>query len=207
MYLRWSVYRFPHVASVRWEKYDQRQSGTGGAGLSELLLSESRLKQSMSERHKIELAFSRPRLAALIGTALVTGVGLLAAGLFAGMEVGSVQARTAIPQARPETALPLPLRFVHELPVIEPVESSPATDAAYIVQAASFRDRGEAARLTADLTQRGYSAGIVDFKDQAGRGWLIVRVGPYAARAEASQAASELGRFTRSEPIVRVLDN
>jgi cell division protein FtsN len=76
-----------------------------------------------------------------------------------------------------------------------------------VVQAASFRDRGEAAKLAGDLTQRGYSAGVVDFRDQAGRGWLIVRVGPYAARVEAAQAAGELGRLTRSEPIVRIADN
>jgi cell division protein FtsN len=78
---------------------------------------------------------------------------------------------------------------------------------AYVVQAASFRGRGQAAKLAADLTQRGYSAGIADSQDQAGLSWWIVRVGPYAARAEASQAASELGPFTRSEPIVRVADN
>ena len=161
----------------------------------------------MSERHKIELAFSRPRFAALIGTAIVTGVGLLAAGLFAGMEVGSVQARAAIPQAVPENASPLPLQFAHEIPVIEPVEASSATGAAYIVQAASFRDRGEATRLTEDLRQRGYPAAIADFTDQSDRSWLIVRVGPYAVREEAQQAASELGRFTRSEPIVRAAEN
>jgi cell division protein FtsN len=161
----------------------------------------------MGEQHKIQLAFSRPRFAIIIGTAFVTGFGLLAAGLFAGIEVGSVQARAAIPQALPETPLPLPLQFAHELPVIEQVESSAATSAAYVVQAASFRERGQAAKLAEDLTQRGYSAGILDFRDQAGRGWLIVRVGPFAARAEASQAASELGRFTRSAPIVRAVDN
>jgi cell division protein FtsN len=161
----------------------------------------------MGEQHKIELAFSRPRFVAIIGTAVVTGVGLLAAGLFAGMEVGSVQARAAIPQALAGPALPIPLQFAHELPVIEPVESSPATGAAYVVQAASFRSRGEAAKLAEDLTQRGYSTGIFDFTDYAGRSWSIVRVGPYSARAEASQAASELGRVTRSEPIVRVVDN
>ena len=102
---------------------------------------------------------------------------------------------------------PLPLQFAHELPVIELVEPPPAADAAYVVQAASFRGRDEAAKLTGDLTQRGYAAGIFDFKDPAGRSWWIVRVGPYAVRAEASQAASELGRFTRSEPIVRLEDN
>jgi cell division protein FtsN len=161
----------------------------------------------MTERHRIELAFSRPRFAIIIGTAVITGLGLLAAGLFAGIEVGSVQARTAIPQTPVEPALPLPLQFAHELPVIEPVESSPETSAAYVVQAASFRSRGQAAKLTEDLTQRGYSAGIADFQDEAGRGWLIVRVGPYAARAQAAQAASELGRVTRSEPIVRVMEN
>jgi cell division septation protein DedD len=161
----------------------------------------------MGEKHKIELAFSRSRFAIIIGTAVVTGLGLLAAGLFAGIEVGSVQARAAIPQELPETPRPLRLQFAHELPVIEPVESSSATSAAYVVQVASFLERGEAAKLAEDLTQRGYSAGIFDFNDQAGRGWLMVRVGPYAARSEASQAANELGRFTRSEPIVRVMDN
>ncbi len=45
----------------------------------------------MSEQHKIELAFSRPRFALIIGTAVVTGLGLLAIGLFAGIEVGSVK--------------------------------------------------------------------------------------------------------------------
>jgi cell division protein FtsN len=163
----------------------------------------------MSEQHRIELAFSRPRFAALIGTAVVTGVGLLAAGLFAGMELGSVQARAAMPQIRPETALPLPLQYAHELPVIAPFDSgTPETNQQqYVVQAASFRGRSEAAKLAGDLTHRGYSAGILDFTDRAGRGWSIVRVGPYAARAEAAQAASELGRFTRSEPIVRVMEN
>ena len=161
----------------------------------------------MAEQHTIQLAFSRPRFAIIIGTAVITGLGLLAAGLFAGIEVGSVQARAAIPQSPPEAPAPLPLQFAHELPVIEPVESSPDTGAAYVVQAASFRSRGQAAKLAEDLTQRGYSAGIADFQDEAGRGWLIVRVGPYAAREEASQAASELGRFTRSEPIVRAMDN
>jgi cell division protein FtsN len=153
----------------------------------------------MSEQHKIELAFSRPRFAIIIGTAVVTGLGLLAAGLFAGIEVGSLQARTEVP-------LPLPLHFAHELPVVAPLDLE-TPQQQYVVQAASFRGRDEAARLAGDLTQRGYSAGIVDFKDEAGRSWSIVRVGPFTARAEASQAASELGRFTRSEPIVRVMDN
>src|ERR1019366_5358300 len=144
----------------------------------------------MSEQHKIQLAFSRPRFALLVGTAVVTGIGLLAAGLFAGIEVGSMQARAAIPQALPETPSPLPLQFAHQLPVIAPV-ASPAIAAdepdtnlvarqqQYVVQAASFRERSEAAKLTEDLTQRGYSAGILEFKDQAGRSWLTVRVGPY----------------------------
>jgi cell division protein FtsN len=171
----------------------------------------------MSEQHPIELAFSRSRFALLIGTAIVTGVGLLTAGLFAGMEVGSVQARAAMPQALLETP-PLPLQFAHELPVIEPVASlaaaadAPDTSLAalqqqYVVQAASFHERGEAAKLTEDLTQLGYSAAVADSRDQEGRSWLIVRVGPYASRAEASQAASELGRFARTEPIVRVEEN
>jgi cell division protein FtsN len=160
----------------------------------------------MSERHKIELAFSRPRFAIIIGIAVVTGLGLLTAGLFAGMEVGSAQARAVIPQALAEPPLPLPLQFTHELPVIEPVESPPPTGAAYVVQAASFRSRGQAAKLAADLTQHGYSAEVADSQDQTGRGWLTVRVGPYAARADASQAASELGRLAHSEPIVRVVD-
>jgi SPOR domain len=209
MYLRWPVYRFRDAASVIYEKYDQRQSGTSRKGLSKLQRSERKLKQTMRERHHIELAFSRRRFAAIIGTAVITGFGLLAAGLYAGIEVGSVQARSAIPLAVPETPMPLslPLQFAHELPVIPPVESAPETEEAYVVQAASFRGRGQAATLAADLTQRGYSAGIADFQDQAGRSWWIVRVGPYAAREEASQAASELGPFTRSEPIVRVADN
>ncbi len=102
--------------------------------------------------------------------------------------------------------------------MIEPVDfDTPDTDAAdtnvaaphqqYMIQAASLRGRDQAAKLAADLTQRGYSADVADFTDQAGHSWSIVRVGPYAARAEASQAASELGRFTRSEPIVRLTDN
>ncbi len=163
----------------------------------------------MSEQHRIELAFSRSRFAIIIGTAVITGLGLLAVGLYAGIEVGSVQARTAIPLAVPETPtpLPLPLQYVHELPVIQLVEPPAAADAAYVVQAASFRSRDEAAKLTGDLTKRGYAAGVFDFTDSAGRSWWIVRVGPYAARAEASQAASELGPLTRSEPIVRLEDN
>jgi len=172
----------------------------------------------MSERHNIKLAFSRSRFVLLVGTAVVTGIGLLAAGLFAGIEVGSVQALAASPQTSPETPSPLPLQFAHELPVTEPPHfEAPAADEPdsslalgqrqYVVQAASFRDREEAARLTDDLTRRGYSARIFDYKDQVGRNWLIVRVGPYAAHAEAAQAATELGRFTRSEPIVRIRDN
>lgn len=172
----------------------------------------------MSEQHKIELAFSRSRFALLVGTAVLTGAGLLAVGVFAGMEVGSVQARAVIPEALPETPPPLPLQFTHELPVIEPVAppamAADAPDAnlvaqqqQYVVQAASFRSLGEASKLNGDLTQRGYSAGILEFKDEAGRSWFAVRVGPYAARAEASQSASELGRFTRTEPIIRVVEN
>jgi cell division protein FtsN len=172
----------------------------------------------MSEQHNIQLAFTRSRFALLIGTAVVTGIGLLAAGLFAGMEVGSAQARAVTPQAPPETPSTLPLQFTHELPVIGQV-ASPAASAdepdtnlvtgqqQYVVQAASFRERSEAAKLTGDLTQHGYSAGILEFKDEAGRSWFAVRVGPYGARAEASQSASELGPLTRSEPIVRVVEN
>ena len=161
----------------------------------------------MSEQHRIELAFSRSRFVIIIGTAVITGLGLLAVGLYAGIEVGSVQARAAIPLAVPETPIPLPLQYVHELPVIQLVEPPPAADAAYVVQAASFRSRDEAARLTEDLTKRGYSAGVFDFTDSAGRSWWIVRVGRYAARAEATEAAGELGPFTRSEPIVRTAEN
>jgi cell division septation protein DedD len=159
----------------------------------------------MSEQHRIELAFSRSRFAIIIGTAVITGLGLLAVGLYAGIEVGSVQARAALPPAMPETPTPLPLQYVHELPLIQLVE--PAADAAYVVQAASFRSRDEAAKLTGDLTKRGYSAGVFDFTDSASRSWWIVRVGPYAARPEATEAASELGPLTRSKPIVRLEDN
>ena len=170
----------------------------------------------MSEQHKIELAFSRPRFAVIIATAVVTGLGLLAVGLFAGIEVGSVQARAAIPaapQTLVESAAPLPLQFAHEIPAIEPADFGvPTADAAntnqqYMVQAASLRGRDQAEKLAADLTQRGYSADVADFTDQMGHGWSIVRVGPYGLRAEASQAASELGHFTRSTPIVRLADN
>lgn len=161
----------------------------------------------MGEQHKIELAFSRSRFAAIIGAAVVTGLGLLATGLFAGIEMGSAQAHAAIPPAPQEAPTSLPLQYTHQLPLIEPTESPSAAGAAYMVQAASFRERGEAAMLTDDLTQRGYAAGIFDFTDDAGRSWSIVRVGPYADRDEASQAASELGRISRSEPIVRVGEN
>jgi cell division protein FtsN len=159
----------------------------------------------MTEQHRIELAFSRPRFAVLIGTAVMTGFGLLAAGLFAGIEVGAVEAKAAIPRAIEDPSFPLPLQYPHELPVLEPADRQLARQ--YVVQAASFRDKGQAGKLAAALMERGYSAVVVGSRDQTGRSWLIVLVGPYPARAEASQAASELGRFARSAPIVKAVEN
>lgn len=193
--------RFRWTPSVNRVSYHPRQSGTTSGALSKLLRS-----QPMTEQHRIELAFSRPRFAALIGTAVITGFGLLAAGLFAGIEVGAVEAKAAIPRAIDDTPLPLPLQYPHQSPVLEPLDRQSA-DRQYMVQAASFRDKDQAGNLVADLMRHGYSAAIIGSTDQTGRNWLIVRVGPYAARAEASRAANELGHFARSEPIVRAAEN
>jgi cell division protein FtsN len=170
----------------------------------------------MSGQNTIELAFSRPRFAVLVGTAVITAVGLLAAGLFAGIQVGTLQAMARFQQPAAAVEVPRPLPE-SQLPISRPalpaellpeISAPPAPEQLeqYVIQAASFHEHSQAESLTADLARGGYPAKALEVKDPAGRGWSIVRVGPYRERSEASQVAGEIGRMARTAPIVRVDD-
>jgi len=169
----------------------------------------------MSGQGRIELVFSRPRFAVMVGTACITGLGLLAAGWFAGVAAGArpgfevAQATTPRSTVSAPAAVSAPATEAEQLPPVTPPAASvePPANPRYVVQTGSFRDRAEAARLARKLTQSGYAAGADAWKDSEDREWWIVRVGPYEGRAAAEQAASELGPLTRSTALVRLLDH
>jgi len=67
-------------------------------------------------------------------------------------------------------------------------DKTPAKDASYMLQAASFRDMPDARRLAGRLSDLGLKAKISDVKANGNQTWHRVQVGPYDDTRELSRA-------------------
>ncbi|MCQ3830060.1 SPOR domain-containing protein [Microbulbifer elongatus] len=81
-----------------------------------------------------------------------------------------------------------------------PVRSEPKSDLVYILQAASFRDKGEAERLRAQLMLANLDVKVESATDNRGT-WHRVLVGPYTNRSKMAAARGVLAEH-RLMPLV-----
>jgi cell division septation protein DedD len=124
---------------------------------------------------------------------------------------GELWASTDVPQEEPE---PVPLSEPEPVfeepapPVAQPAvmkTASPSTDGVgrYSIQVGAFRQAANSEKVIQDLRGRGYEPYVIE---ERGRSLLrTVRVGRYADRREALQAASEFERSEGMDVIVRPL--
>ena len=123
---------------------------------------------------------------------------------------GELWASTDVPQEEPEP-LPEPEpAFEEPAPVAQPAimkaavqESSTDGVGRYSIQVGAFRSAANSEKVIQDLRGRGYEPYVIE---ERGRSLLrTVRVGRYADRREALQAASEFERSEGMDVIVRPL--
>ena len=73
-----------------------------------------------------------------------------------------------------------------------------AEAASYAVQVGAYWEEADARRFASELSGKGYATTIFAGRDAQARVWYAVRIGAYASRREASEAA---GNFTAQEKI------
>jgi cell division protein FtsN len=118
--------------------------------------------------------------------------------------------RREITNSRRETApAPVANGDPGELKIIQRAESS-ANDAAadmlsFSVQVGVFVDESEANQLVRQLQNKGYTPIVLAASDDEGRMWYAVRIGAYANKTEAAQAASNIARQEKIKAVVRPL--
>lgn len=134
---------------------------------------------------------------------------------------GKVPASTATPPARPET----PPATTGDDPIAQVIAANLETDAAaqearpspqatdeppadarFMLQAASFREAGDASRLAGRLRDFGLLAKISEVKAGGGDTWHRVQVGPYSDRRELTRA-QDLMVTQGIEPLLIQLQN
>lgn len=131
---------------------------------------------------------------------------------------GQVPSSTATPPPRPEPAEATPERTA---PADDPIArviaanmeadetSRPAAsdaNARFVLQAASFREAGDADRLAGRLKDFGLLAKISEVKTGEGDTWHRVQVGPYSDRRELNRA-QDLMTTQGIEPLLIQLQN
>lgn len=117
-------------------------------------------------------------------------------------QVPDVTATAAAPE---KVTAPVESR-VDSAPATEPHDNADRKSLVNVVDVGSFRDRAIAESLAKELEDRGYSVSIVGGEDPHKGGWMVVRVGPYGDRKEASEVAVKLTHFRGSAPVVRVVE-
>ncbi|WFM70826.1 SPOR domain-containing protein [Halomonas sp. CKK8] len=134
---------------------------------------------------------------------------------------GKVPASTATPPERPET----PPATTDDDPIAQVIAANLETDAAaqedrpspqatdeppadarFMLQAASFREAGDASRLAGRLRDFGLLAKISEVKAGDGDTWHRVQVGPYSDRRELTRA-QDLMVTQGIEPLLIQLQN
>ncbi|MDR9438578.1 MAG: SPOR domain-containing protein [Halomonas sp.] len=130
---------------------------------------------------------------------------------------GKVPASTATPPERPETTGDDPIAQViaanletdastqEERPSTQATDAPPA-DARFMLQAASFREAGDASKLAGRLRDFGLLAKISEVKAGGGDTWHRVQVGPYSDRRELNRA-QDLMVTQGIEPLLIQLQN
>ncbi|MDI5919697.1 SPOR domain-containing protein [Halomonas sp. LR5S13] len=134
---------------------------------------------------------------------------------------GKVPASTATPPERPET----PAATTGDDPIAQVIAANldadatapddrpdtqatddPPADARFMLQAASFREAGDASRLAGRLRDFGLLAKISEVKAGGGDTWHRVQVGPYSDRRELNRA-QDLMVTQGIEPLLIQLQN
>ncbi|MDZ7854435.1 MAG: SPOR domain-containing protein [Halomonas sp.] len=134
---------------------------------------------------------------------------------------GKVPASTATPPERPATAD----TATREDPIAQVIAANldadttgqddrqdtqatnePTTDARFVLQAASFREAGDASKLADRLRDFGLLAKISEVKAGGGDTWHRVQVGPYSDRRELNRA-QDLMVTQGIEPLLIQLQN
>lgn len=134
---------------------------------------------------------------------------------------GKVPASTATPPERPET----PAATTDDDPIAQVIAANlesdasaqddrpstqatdePSADGRFMLQAASFREPGDASRLAGRLRDFGLLAKISEVKAGGGDTWHRVQVGPYSDRRELTRA-QDLMVTQGIEPLLIQLQN
>jgi cell division septation protein DedD len=101
---------------------------------------------------------------------------------------------TPVPRSTEKASEPAPLK------PIPPPSTQPSAEG-WVVQIGTFSDRGNAERLTHELTARGFSA-FVSPVSRTGKTFYRVRVGPAGERAAAEDLARKLAIAGHAGPVV-----
>jgi cell division septation protein DedD len=119
-------------------------------------------------------------------------------------------------ESRPSLALP-PLResaaSADEVKIIQRADTVAAEEAdsagtnqlAFSVQVGVFVDKNGADQLVRRMQSKGYRPIILTANDDESRRWYAVRVGAYANRTEAAEAAANIGTQEKIKAVVRPL--
>jgi cell division septation protein DedD len=117
-------------------------------------------------------------------------------------------------ESRPSLALP-PLRegAADDVKIIQRADTVAAEDEdavgsnqlAFSVQVGVFVDQNMANQLVRRMQSKGYRPIILTANDDESRKWYAVRVGAYANRTEAAEAAANIGTQEKIKAVVRPL--
>ena len=92
---------------------------------------------------------------------------------------------------------------VIEVPEPPKVEPAPVPVGKYALQLGAFRVPENADRMKAKMEKRGYQARILNLTRKDGVSWYLLRMGDYADKARARQAAKELKEKYSQDSMVR----
>lgn len=94
-----------------------------------------------------------------------------------------------------------------ELRVVQEAEPAAASESAespaFSVQLGAFASESDAHELARQLQKKGYAAVILAVRDDKSRWWHVVRIGAYANKTEAAQAASSIAGREKITAVVR----
>jgi DedD protein len=101
--------------------------------------------------------------------------------------------------ARPEPAVKTPAKAPAPQPVAEPI--APRAEPSFTIQVGAFKDRATADGVVTRLKSKGFAAYILS-PDGSDPGLFVVRVGHYAARADAERAEARLRDQEKFKPFI-----
>lgn len=204
---------------------------TGSEALETTILAERYPRRSRLDRSEpppMEFSLSRKNLILFLVSVAALSLLLFAAGVLVGISISLPEGMSEeMIEAEPMPPDPGPPVEDIDLPVaVTPPETVPeeapsiGTEAVgagaqvegadvlpFTLQVGAFGQAGNAEKFAETLREKGYDAYVYSAVDDRGRQWHCVRVGHYAARQEAVQAAAEFKARENTEAIARPSDS